>query len=195
MPSIFSPLTTAQLQALVKGFPTALGSVGLPVAGKTYTAAEAVTVFKNVLDARAAVTAAKAAWTTAVEAYQTTLSTDGKLAVELRDSAALMFSTAPNTLSTLEISPRKKPRPLSAEAHIAATAKAKATREARGTKSKKQKEAITGDVTGVTVTPVTTGAASTPSTATSPSAAPATTVPASSRARLRRTRKRRGAGV
>jgi hypothetical protein len=46
------------------------------------------------------------------------------------------------------------PKPLSAEARAAATAKARATRKARGTTGKKQKSTITGDVTGVTITPV-----------------------------------------
>jgi hypothetical protein len=39
-----------------------------------------------------------------------------------------------------------------------AVAKAEATREARGTKGKKQKKAIKGNVTGVVITPVTSGA-------------------------------------
>ncbi len=49
----------------------------------------------------------------------------------------------------------ESPKPLSAEARAAATAKARATRKARGTTGKKQKSSITGDVTGVTITPVT----------------------------------------
>jgi hypothetical protein len=55
----------------------------------------------------------------------------------------------------------------------ARAAKAAATREARGTTSKKQKLAVKGNVTGVTVTPVTA-----PSAAPSPSAQPASPAPA-----------------
>jgi hypothetical protein len=54
--------------------------------------------------------------------------------------------------------------PLTSEKRVVAVAKARATREARGTTSKKQKLAIHGNVTGVTVTPVTSPPA-TPETA------------------------------
>jgi hypothetical protein len=54
-------------------------------------------------------------------------------------------------------------------AKVAAAAKAKSTREVRGTKGSKQKEAITGNVTGVTVTPIVAPGAA------SPEATPATT--------------------
>lgn len=48
----------------------------------------------------------------------------------------------PTTLAALAIVPRKTPKPLSVEALAARTAKADATRKARGTTSKKQKAAI-----------------------------------------------------
>jgi hypothetical protein len=63
-------------------------------------------------------------------------------------------------------------RRLGTEKRATATAKARATRLARGTKGKKQKLAIRGDVTGVTVTPI----------VASPSPAPTPVAPAPAKA-------------
>ena len=58
---------------------------------------------------------------------------------------------------------------MTSEQYAARAAKARATREARGTTSAKQKLTVKGDVTGITVTPITapTEAAPTVSTASS----------------------------
>jgi hypothetical protein len=80
----------------------------------------------------------------------------------------------------------KAPTPLSPEKRLAAAAKAKATRIARGTVGKKQRSTIHGDVTGVLVTPITTSGpapspvASTPAPTAGPTAPapPTTTAPA-----------------
>jgi hypothetical protein len=67
-------------------------------------------------------------------------------------------------------------QPLPTDKRVAATAKLRATRTARGTTSKKQKLAIKGDVTGVIVTPITAPApASPPATPAGP--APVATTP------------------
>ena len=55
--------------------------------------------------------------------------------------------------------PPKARTPLTSAEKTAAAAKAKATRAARGTTSKKAKLKVTGNVTGVTVTPITAPAA------------------------------------
>ena len=65
------------------------------------------------------------------------------------------FGDDPEILADFGLEPPKVPKPLSGEERVAATTKADATRKARGTAGKKQKLAIQGDVTGVTVTPVT----------------------------------------
>ena len=77
---------------------------------------------------------------------------------QIRSNVAWMFSNQVSTLTAFAIAPRKVPVPLTAAKRAAAIAKAKATRLARGTTSKKQKAALTGDVTGVTITPVTSSA-------------------------------------
>jgi hypothetical protein len=90
-----------------------------------------------------------------------------------------MFSNAPATLQGFGLSPRKPPTPLSAAARVAANEKAKATREARGTKGSVQKAAITGNVSGVTITPVLIPTAL-PPVASPPPAAPTAPAPVAS---------------
>ncbi len=72
------------------------------------------------------------------------------------------FTTATAQLGDFGLQAPKARQPLPTEKRAAATAKLRATRAARGTTSKKQKLAIKGDVTGVTVTPITTPAPSSP---------------------------------
>jgi hypothetical protein len=70
-----------------------------------------------------------------------------------------MFAGAAQTLADFGLEPPKAPKPRTAEQLAAVKAKAKATRLARGTTSKKQKLAIRGNVTGVDIVPVTEPAA------------------------------------
>jgi len=65
------------------------------------------------------------------------------------------FSKSPNVLADFGLKADKVKTPLTVEQKAAAAAKSKATRSARGTKGSKQKLEISGDVTGVVVTPVT----------------------------------------
>jgi hypothetical protein len=149
-------LTEAQLRALIMSIPIYCASTIFTLSGQTFTSAQLVTLITSVLNASTASTAAKATMTAALLAEEKLLTGNGALVREARDTLALMFNSVPETLSALAIVPRKPPTPLSAEARAAATAKAKATRLARGTTSKKQKATISGNVTGVTITPVTT---------------------------------------
>jgi hypothetical protein len=66
----------------------------------------------------------------------------------------LMFANAPDTLAVFGLKPPKARVPLTTAQRAAKTAKAEATRIARGTASKKQKAAIKGNVAGVTITPL-----------------------------------------
>ncbi len=58
------------------------------------------------------------------------------------------FANATQTLADFGLTPPKARAPLTAEQLAARAAKAKATRAARGTTSKKQKLAVKGNVTG-----------------------------------------------
>lgn len=83
-----------------------------------------------------------------------------------------MFGSQPDVLADFGLQPKKARTPLTVEQKAAAAAKRKATREARGTKGKKQKLSVKGDVTGVIVTPVTASAPQPAPQASSASSAP-----------------------
>jgi hypothetical protein len=144
------------------------------LAGTSYSATQATALVTSLLAADNAKALAKAAYQEAVQAEQKLLTTDGQVVRELRQNLVLIFSNSPTTLADLQVSLRKTPKPLTAAAQAAKEAKARATREARGTASKKQKATVTGDVTGVSITPTTTTGSAPPVTtpaavATSPS--------------------------
>jgi len=84
------------------------------------------------------------------------------------------FGNSPDVLADFGLKPKKVRAPLTSVQKAAAAAKSKATREARGTKGSKAKLDVSGNVTGVLVTPITTGAAPQPAqTASNASSAPA----------------------
>ncbi len=175
MPSkLINELTITEYQALVSGIPKYCPNAIFTVAGQTFTAPEAVTFIESVLNAVSAIATAKTAWADAKLAAEKTLSQNGAAVKAIRENIALMFSNNTTTLAVFEIAPKKVRQPLSVAARAEATAKAKATRLARGTTSKKQKAALSGDVVGVTITPVT-RAAATPAATSSSAAAPAAT--------------------
>ena len=149
------PLTQAELQALITGIPQFCPSTVFNVAGQTFTAPQAVAFLATVQNAGAAIAASRAAWKAAIQASEKNNAGDGVVAREIREAVGLQFSNAPTTLNAFAITPRKKAKPLSVEARAAATARARATRLACGTESKKKKAAILGNVTGVNITPIT----------------------------------------
>ena len=69
--------------------------------------------------------------------------------------AQASFGQAVEPLADFGLVPYKKRTPLTSELLLVAAARARATRKARRTKSRKQRLAIKGDVSGVTITPVT----------------------------------------
>ena len=113
----------------------------------------------------------------AVLAEQQLQASSAQFVSDVRQTILAMFSGQTDVLADFGLAPRKK-AVRTPEAKVAANAKAKATRTARGTKGKKQLAAISGDVTGIVVTPVTattvpaTPAGSEPSAAASATAAP-----------------------
>jgi hypothetical protein len=153
--SIITQLTLIDYQALVAGIPKYCPSAIFTVAGQTFTATEAVTFITSVLNTVSATATAKTGWKDARLAEEKMVADNGAVVKGIRDNVALMFSNNTTTLAAFSITPKKPRAPLSVEARAAATAKATATRLARGTTSKKQKGEISGNVTGVTITPVT----------------------------------------
>jgi len=172
--STINPLTITEYQALIAGIPKYCPNAIFTVAGQTFTASEAVTFITSLLNAASAVATAKTGWKDARLAEETLVASDLPIVKAIRENLATMFSNNTTTLAAFEIAPKKPRQPLSAEARAAATAKARATRIARGTTSKKQKAEVSGDVTGVTITPVVAKSATSASSAPQPSTPVAT---------------------
>jgi hypothetical protein len=148
--------------------------------GGTFTPADVTNKLTQIVTLRSDVDTAKA-------------STKAKLANEKTAMPALRtfmsayvtyikaaFGSAPDVLADFGLKPKKAPTPLTAEEKAAAAVKRAATRVARGTKGSKQKLAVTGDVVGITVTPVTAPAPSAPKAGpVNTTATPAASTPAS----------------
>jgi hypothetical protein len=152
----------AHVQALIAGtqkhFPNGQFTLGNTV----YTTASLVQTLQGLADALAALNAAHASVKDGVAALR---ATETKVAPVIRDYTSFLratFSTATAQLGDFGLQAPKAHQPLTTAKRAAATAKAKATRTARGTTSKKQKLAVKGNVTGVTVTPITAPAPSAP---------------------------------
>ncbi len=111
----------------------------------------------------AAADAAHASLKDAVSALRSTKGKVGPILKDLRRLLVMMYRGDTGLLTDFGIAAPKAPKPRTGEQNAAAAAKAAATREARGTKSPKEKRAIKGNVTGVSVTPITAPAAAAPS--------------------------------
>jgi hypothetical protein len=187
-PSTEFPITIVELQALASGIPKYCPNVVLMLAGKQYTAPDAAAFVQSFIDPFTAVQTAEASLKNARTALAAAIATNGAAVKTLRSTIAGMFSGDAAILAALDIAPKKPRAPLSTAARAAASAKAEATRKARGTTSKKQKATVTGNVTGVTITPIaapgTSGSSSSASaatgTTTGPVVAPASPVPSPS---------------
>jgi hypothetical protein len=160
----------ARAQALIAGANKHFANATqVTIAGQSLTLAQIVEKLQALVDLRTAVDAAKA-------------STQAKLAAEQAQAPSLRtfmgafvmsvkaaHHNSPDVLADFGIHP-KSPTTQTVETKTAAVAKRASTRAARHTVGSKQRLAIKGDVTGVTLTPI---------VATPPAATPPTTAPAS----------------
>ncbi len=168
----------ARVQALIAGTQKHFPNGQVTFGDATYTAANIVQTLQGLADAFAPVNAAHASVTDTVAALR---AMEAKVAPFLRAYTSFLRATFSNAaqLGDFGLQAPKARTPVATETRVVATAKSKATRIARGTTSKKQKLAVSGDVTGVIVTPVTRPAPAAPpatpagpaSTATAPSGA------------------------
>jgi hypothetical protein len=166
--------TLAQLQALITGLQKQFPNGQFTLGNTAFTTATLVQALQSLIDAINAVNTAQANAKVAVTALGVTVAKVGPVVLALKNNLLSMFGNATNILALFGLEPRKAPAPRKGTEIAAAAAKAEATRKARGTASKKQKLAITGNVTGVQVIPITApteAAPSQPATAT-PTAAP-----------------------
>jgi hypothetical protein len=166
----------ALVQALIAGtlkhYPNGTFTLG----NTTYTTASLVALLQSLANTMIALNVAQLGAKDALATQQGTKATVGPVVEAYQRFVQAAFSNATTTLADFGLAPPKVRTPLTAAQLAARAAKAAATREARGTTSKKKKLAITGNVTGVTVTPITAPTAAPPSAQTV-STAPSAPIP------------------
>lgn len=149
----------AQLQALVTGLQKELPNGSFTLLSTSYTTATLVPILQGLITALSAVDTAQAGAKAALVDWDAAEAKSGPIFQALKQTLRTMYANSPDTLAVFALKPRKARTPLTAAQRAAAVAKADATRKARGTTGKKQKALVTGNVTGVTITPITTPAA------------------------------------
>ena len=164
----------AQLQALITGLQKQFPNGQFTLGNTVFTTAALVQTLQSLIDAINAVNTAQANAKVALAALGVTVAKVGPVVLALKRNLLSMFGDATDTLALFGLEPRKAPAPRTGPELAAAAAKAKATRIARGTASKKKKLAVTGNVTGVSITPITapTEAPPVPPATATPTAAP-----------------------
>jgi hypothetical protein len=130
---------------------------------------------QGLVNSAKAVVASRAAWQAAVAADIAERAKQKTFMSGVRQSLFVAFGGAIDVLADFGLAPHKARRALTPEEKQVAAAKGQATRAARHTMGKKQKKAVKGNVTGITVTVHSASTVSPASTASS--AAPASTTP------------------
>jgi hypothetical protein len=165
----------AHVQALIAGTTKHFPNGSFTIGSTVYTAASLIQVLQGLASAMTAHNAAEAGAKDALAAEHAAQTQVGPILLAYKRLVLAAFANATQTLADFGLAPPKARTPFTSEQLAARAAKAKATRTARGTTSKKQKLAIKGNVTGITVTPVTA-----PTPATPPPAQPVSTAPSAS---------------
>ncbi len=176
MPGKNKARETTQAQNLLLGFQKHLASIAsLTLASVAYTPAQIMAALQLLVTLRQAVDAAEAVAKAKLAAEGAQAPALLSLMAALVQYVKLSFSESPDVLADFGLKPKKVRAPMTAEQKAAANAKRKATREARGITTKAAKQAKTGNVVGVTITPVLTSASSAPvvTQPTAPNASPA----------------------
>jgi len=153
--SVSKAATLAFVQALIAGAKLHLPNGSFTLGGSAFTTASLVQLLTDLANAMTATIAEQAK---AKDVLGAERAIQVKAAPVIRDFRRLVLATFPGALQTLKdfgLAPPKARTPLTSEKSTAAKAKAKATRQARGTVGSRKRLAIKGNVTGVVVTPVT----------------------------------------
>jgi hypothetical protein len=145
----------ARVQALIAGTQKHFPSGSFTLGKTAYTTATLIQALKGLENAITILNAAHASVRDAGTALRDVQSKVAPLMRDYKRFVLATFSTAAQDLADFGLQPPKGRKPLDSQKRAAATAKAKATRTARGTTSKKQKLAVKGNVTGVNITPTT----------------------------------------
>jgi hypothetical protein len=144
----------AGVRALIAGTQTHTPTSTLTFGNATYTTASLVQILQSLVDAMTAHDAAQAKAKDVLLAYREAMATVGPVLRAYRRFLVAMYGSATQTLADYGLKPPKAKAPQTSEQKAKAVAKLRATREARGTTSKKQKAKIHGVVTATTGTPV-----------------------------------------
>jgi len=120
----------------------------------TLTPADLTQRLQTLVSLRTAVSGAKATTQANLVAEQAQSPALTSLLTGFKAYVKASFSNSPDVLADFGLTPNKARTPLTVEAKAAAAAKRASTRTARHTMGKVQKLDVTGDVIGVTVTPV-----------------------------------------
>jgi hypothetical protein len=168
-------IALARVQALIVGTHKHFPNGQFLLGNTSYTTASLVQTLESLADALTALNDAHAKVKDGVAALRTT---DAKVSPVIRSYTSFIRAAFIDAaqLDDFGIKAHKARRPLDTDKRAVAKAKLKATRTARGTKSKKQRLAVKGDVTGVVLTPVTAPAHASP-TAMPAAPAPVATTP------------------
>jgi hypothetical protein len=158
----------AHVQALIAGTTKHFPSGSFTIGNTTYTSASLIPVLQGLANAMLARNAAETGAKDALTAEQAAQAQVGPILRAYERLVLAAFANATQTLADFGLTPPKVRTPLTAQQLAVKAAKAKATRAARGTTSKKKKLAIKGNVTGVIETPVTAPTAATPAAPGSP---------------------------
>jgi hypothetical protein len=171
----------AHVQAIIAGTTKHIPNGSFTFGNTTYTSASLIQVFQGLVSAMQARNAAETGAKDALTAEQAAQAQTVPILRAYERLVLATFASATQTLADFGLTPPKARTPLTAQQLAARAAKARATRIARGTMSKKKKLAVKGDVTGVVVTPVTAPPAAAPAspeppvTPVTPPAQPAST--------------------
>jgi hypothetical protein len=133
-------------QKLIVGVQKHLAGAPLVLAGKTFTAAEAVQFLQERVDAASSVKTLTAAVTNAVAAEKAKVAETKKYVSALRQLVHAMFGTNAETLADFGIALHQQATPPTTEQMALRIARGKATRVARHTATPKQKAKIKGVV-------------------------------------------------
>lgn len=144
---------SALVQALIAGTQKHAPNGSFTLGSATYTAASLIQQFENLENAMTATNAAHVQAKDAVQAQKAVQATVGPLLVAYKRYLQVTLGTG-TQLADYGLQPLRARKPLTSQEQTVAHAKATATRAARGTKGKKQKLAVKGDVTSVNITPV-----------------------------------------
>jgi hypothetical protein len=147
----------ASYQALVNGLQSTYQPTDtFDTTEGTYTRDELIAQFDAFIGSSETTKAARQGWLAATQAEQAALIQVAPLRAAVRSVIQGRFGKAGLGLAKFGFSPAKTPKK-STTTKAGAVAKTKATRAARHTMGKVQKQGITGDVVGITVTPLVAG--------------------------------------